>query len=154
MVDEEQFRRTTEQVVTLPCPFEKAIVSRVCGCREARKTNIGEREAMNCGDEEAQLQCVELLTQIRRRANFALGLTHMPSALPHAKAVKLQCGGLLGLQHALDGGDQPDRVSDIRGLVKRALKRCGALEKMPFEQLVRTMAQYDHRQRGRRRNKA
>lgn len=147
MVDEEQYRRAREQLVTLPCPFEKAISSRVCGCRQSKKTQLGEREAMNCGDEGAHRQCVKLLTQIRRRANFALGLTHMPSALPHAKAVKLQCGGLLGLQHALDGEGSMQRVNDVSALVKRALKRCGVMEDMPFEQIVRSVARYDHRQR-------
>lgn len=147
MVDEEQYRRAREQVITLPCPFEKAIVSRVCGCKQAKKTQLGEREAMNCDDEDAQRQCVRLLTQIRSRANFALGLTHMPSALPHAKAVKLQCGGLLGLQRALDGGEETERIGDISALIKRALKRCGTMDDMPFEEIIRTLAQYDHRQR-------
>ena len=153
MVDEEQFRRTRTALSTLSCPYEKAILSRVCGCRKAVKTQIGDRESLNCTDEDAQQQCVEFLNQTRKRANFALGLTHMPSALPHALAVKVQCGGLLGLQHALDIVEAPQRVNDVATLLARAQRRYDGLESCPFDQIMRSVAHYEHRSRARRRNK-
>lgn len=147
MVDEEQYRRTYQEVITAPCPFEKAVLQRVCACPRAAKSNIAEREAVNCRSPEAQETCVAFLHYLRKRANFALGLKRTPGALPHAKAIKIQCGGLLGLQHALDPFAQETRVSDVYGLMNRAVKRFQKISKFPFDQIVREVSKYKGRRR-------
>ncbi len=151
MVDEEEYRRTFNQVVTSPCPFEKAIFRRVCSCRRAEKTNIAEREVVNCRSADAQRNCVEFLHHLRRRANFALGMTRTPGALPHAKAIKIQCGGLLGLQQTLDPFVEEPRVSDVHALVGRALKRFENISDVPYDKIVRFVHQYQVRVRARSR---
>lgn len=150
MVDEEQYRRTRQQILRLPCPYEKAIVSRVCGCAEATKTNLAEREVVSCRAQECQQACLEVLEHIRQRANFALGLTHTSGELPHAKAVKIQCGGLLGLQEALDPDDAQPRICNIFSLIRRAKKHYGAFDGLPFPQIMRAVVRYEHRRRRRR----
>ncbi len=150
MVDEEEFRKTFSQVVTTPCPFEKAIFQRVCACPQAAKTNIAEREVVNCRSAEAQENCVTFLHNLRRRANFALGLTRTPGALPHAKAIKIQCGGLLGLQQALDPFVEEARVADVHALVTRALKRFESMSEVPYDTIVRFVNQYRGRSLSRR----
>jgi len=146
MVDEEHYRRTYKEIITVPCPFEKALLQRACACPMASKTNIAEREAINCQSHEAQENCVDFLQFLRRRANFALGITHTPGALPHAKAIKIQCGGLLGLQKALDPIAEESKVSDVRGLLRRALKRFENLGDLPFDEIIRAVSQYQGRQ--------
>lgn len=150
MVDEEQYRRTYQEVITVPCPFEKAILQRVCACPRASKCNIAEREALNCQSPEAQEACVAFLHELRKRANFALGLKRTPGALPHAKAMKIQCGGLMGLQNTLDPFAQDVRVSDVFGLMNRALKRFQDMSNIPFDQIVREVTKYEGRRRSRR----
>jgi hypothetical protein len=150
MVDEEQYRRTYQEVITAPCPFEKAILQRVCACPRATKCHIAEREAVNCQSPQAQETCVAFLHHVRKRANFALGLKRMPGALPHAKAIKIQCGGLLGLQNALDPFAQESRVSDVHGLMNRAIKRFQEMSNIPYDQIVREVNKYKGRQSPRR----
>lgn len=149
MVDEEEYRRTYKEVVTVPCPFEKAILQRICACPRALKCNIAEREALNCQSTEAQETCVAFLHQLRKRANFALGLKRTPGALPHAKAMKIQCGGLLGLQNTLDPFAQDTRVADVQGLMNRAMKRFQDMSNIPFDQIVREVTKYEGRRRPR-----
>lgn len=150
MVDEEQYRRTYQGVITAPCPFEKAILQRVCACSRAAKCNIAEREAVNCQSPEEQETCVAFLHHLRKRANFALGLKRTPGALPHAKAIKIQCGGLLGLQNALDPFTQESRVSDVSRLINRAIKRFQEMSNIPFDQIVREVNKYKGRRPPRR----
>ncbi len=151
MVDEDQFRRTYEEVMTRPCPFEKAILTRACACPQAGKTHIGEREAVNCSSDGAQETCVAFVQQLRRRANFVLGLTRTPGALPHAQAFKIQCGGLLGLQRSLDPFADESRVADVNGLLKRALKRFGTWDEFPYPEIMQTVSAYQQwRRRARR----
>lgn len=150
MVDEEQYRRTRQEIVRLPCPYEKAILSRVCGCAQAIKMNLAEREVVSCRAQGFQQACLEVLEHIRQRANFALGLTHIPGELPHSKAVKIQCGGLLGLQEALDPNDAQPQVCDIFTLIRRAKKHYGEFDGFPFHQIMRAVVRYEHRRCRRR----
>lgn len=131
-----------EPVSILACSFEKAIVSRSCGCRYANRHNVRSRQIINCQSEEGQKLCVDMLNQIRKSASFALGNAQAPSALPHAKALQIQCGGLTGLQNALDKVEQNQRVSDIYSLVKRAMKRYGSLGELPEQDIVRSIASF------------
>lgn len=147
MVDEDQYRRTYRQHIAVSCPYEKAILSRICACEKAAKSNIAEREAIGCSSSVAQQLCVELVNHTRKRANFALGVAHTSGALPHAKAIKVQCGGLLGLQRVLDGSEDSVHVHNVHGLIRRALKRFKNLDALPFEQIIRSVARYEHRRR-------
>ncbi len=85
---------------------------------------------------------MELLNHMRKSASFSLGVGHAPSALPDAKAVKLQCGGLIGLQNALDRVMETHLVSDIYSLVQRALKRYDSMQALPDQHIVRSIACY------------
>lgn len=147
MVDEEQYRRTYSGVIDQPCPFEKAILTRNCQCSRATRTNIAEREAVNCSDRHARRLCGELLAMIRDKANFALGLTRTPGSLPHVKSMKIQCGGLLGLQRKIAKSAE---VTDVFALVRMACAKYGALSKFPFDDMIRAVADFKGRQRRKR----
>ena len=108
-------------------------------------TNLAEREVVSCRAQECRQACLEVIGNIRRRAKFALGLAHSPGELPHSKAVKIQCGGLLGLQEALGPVDEQARVRDIFALIRRARKRYGEFDALPFSQIMRSIASYEHR---------
>lgn len=147
-MDERAFRDTYNAVNPLACPFEKALLICQCACREARRVNIAERLAVCCLDARAQGDCMLLLELLRRNSAFALKLTHADEVLPHAKYVKVQCGGLLGLQAALrpeQEGTPP--VADIRGLVLEAQERFGGLPELPYNEIVRGIAGFQARKR-------
>lgn len=147
-MDERAFQDAYRATNPLACPFEKAILICRCSCREASRVNIAERDTVNCRDAQAQGDCSLLVGMLRHNAAFALKLTHADAVLPHAKYVKVQCGGLLGLQAVL----QPEyageaRVEDIRGLVLEAQERFGGLQELPYSEIVRGIAGFELRRR-------
>ena len=128
--------------LTLTCLFEKAILSRTCACRYAERNHIGSRPTITCQSSDGHKHCAQMLNYMRKSASFTLGVTYTPSALPHAKATQLQCGGLIGLQNALDKVVQNERVNDVYGLIQRALKRYGSMQELPEQDIVRSIASY------------
>lgn len=147
-MDEQAFKNTYLAVSPLACPFEKAILICQCACRESRRVNIAERIAVSCLESRAQDDCTQLLGLLRHNAAFALKLTHADTVLPHAKHVKVQCGGLIGLHEVLhpETAAAP-QIEDIRGLVLEAQVRFGSLEDLPYNEIVRGIAGFQVRRR-------
>lgn len=151
MTDEDEFRRTLEDVRELPCAFQKAVLNRQCDCSLVERFNLGERECVRCTDYNAARNCWALLQLFREKGRFALGERQIPGALPHAKELRLQAGGLQGLKAALDP-DQRPRVKDIHGLAGRAQATYGGLQRLPFEAVAQGIARFCGRRRSRRRS--
>lgn len=148
-MDERAFKDTYRAVNPLACPFEKAVLICQCACREAKRVNIAERLSVTCLDNQAQSDCSLLLGLLRHNSAFALKLTHPDEVLPHAKYVKVQCGGLLGLQATLwpEQAEEAPRVADIRELVLEAQERYGSLQELPYNEIVRGIAGFQVRKR-------
>jgi len=147
LVDEDQFRRTARSLNRLPCVFERAILSAACQCRLSQRLMIAEREAGACRSQAAQSECADLLAQMRRSAQFVLKLTHVDGPLPFGQEIKVQAGGLLGLQQLLSPDEHMRRVSDVRGLVEEARARFGELGRLPYQEIVKAIGSYQHRRR-------
>lgn len=147
-MDESAFRSTYRAVNPIVCPFEKALVAKRCFCEKAVRTSIAEREAVGCASAELAGICGKLLGLLHSNARFALHVSHLPEALPHAKEMKVQCGGLLGLQGALDAGKaEAATVEDVFVLVKEAVERFGGLESLPYGEIVKTVTAFEIRRR-------
>jgi hypothetical protein len=150
-MDNEVFRRTYRSINERFCPYEKSILTNNCKCSRAKRFCIAEREGVNCGSDEAQARCLELLELLRRQARFALKATDEQAALPHAKAMRVQIGGLRGL-HAVLAPDEPvpAKIEDIDGILESACARFGRLRDLPFQPIVQQIAAYKGRRRLRR----
>jgi hypothetical protein len=149
-LDSDAFRRTYRAINERYCAFEKGILTNQCNCSEAEKFCIAEREGVHCGSDEAQETCVALLDLLRQQARFALKVNEQQRALPHAKAMRLQIGGLRGIAVALDPeAPAPAEIADVRDLLLAAIARFGDLEHLPFPQIMQQIAAY----RGRRRRR-
>jgi hypothetical protein len=149
-LDSDAFRRTYQAINERYCAYEKAILTNHCGCSEAQKFCIAEREGVRCGSDEAQVTCIALLEVLREQARFALKVQNRPPALPHAKAMRLQVGGLRGIAAALDPETAaPTLIPDVRALLLAAIARFGDIEHLPFGRIMQQIAAY----RGRRRRR-
>jgi len=152
-MDNEAFRRTYHPINERFCPFEKSILTNNhCSCRRARRFCIAEREGINCNSDAAQARCLELLELFRSQARFALKTRDEQTALPHAKAMRVQVGGLRGL-HALVSPDMPvpGTIEDIDGIIEAALDRYPTtLATLPYQPIIRQIAAYQGRKRSRR----
>jgi hypothetical protein len=149
-LDSDAFRRTYRAINERYCAFEKGILTNQCSCSEAKKFCIAEREGVHCATDEAQETCIALLDLLRRQARFALKTSEQQRALPHAKAMRLQIGGLRGIAVALDReAPAPSEIADVRALLLAAIARFGALEHLPFPQIMQQIAAYRPRRRRR-----
>ena len=147
-MDNEIFRKTYRDVNERFCPYEKSVLTNQCECAQAQRFLIAEREGVHCKSDRAQQQCLELLEVLRRHARFALKSSDNRSALPHAKAMRIQVGGLRGIHHVLHPGeDVPQPLPDIFGLVEEARARFETLEKLPFQEIIKEIAAYQGRPR-------
>lgn len=150
-MDEDAYRELYRTVNERRCAFEKALLTRLFGCEKLIKANIAEREAVGCSDGSAQQRCQRLLERMQRSAAFVFKRTEMAGPLPHAQEIRVQCGGLLGLQQLIQGESQSSGVADIHDLVRRAAAEYEGLDALPYGTLARSITSYQGRRPRRRR---
>lgn len=145
-MDEKEYKKSYRDINHAPCVFAKAILRQCCACSRAEKLFIAEREAIACKSPGAHQICEAVLNELHQKARFALHLTHPEEILPHGKELKVQCGGLLGLQAALHPErDEATRVEDIYELLTAALERHDDTESLPYGQVVRGITRFQPR---------
>lgn len=151
-MDQDAFRRTYRDVNERFCAYEKSILTNECQCSEAERFCIAEREGVHCGSDDAQEQCLEVLTLLREASRFALKASGDEGMLPHGKAMKIQVGGLRGIRAVLEP-DVPagDPIPDVHGLLCQARASFDDLANLPFSQIMQQVAAYQVKKRSRRR---
>lgn len=145
-MEENEFKKTFRSVNDAPCVFAKALLRRCCACSRAQKLFIAEREAVACKSPGGRQRCEGVLEVLRGKAAFALKLPQIDGPLPHAKELKVQCGGMLGVQESLSG-ERRELVADIHQLLERAFAEYGSAETLPYSEVMRTITAYQSRQK-------
>ena len=147
-MDEQQYRNTYHSINDRRCVFEKTINSRRSTCKQAHRFQLADREGIACRSATANVRCKELLDHMRSKARFALHLTSADSPLPHAREIKVQTGGLLGLQMLLHPEKSAaDNVENIIGLADTALARFERLENLPYDIIVQAIVKFEGRKK-------
>ncbi|WP_295883281.1 hypothetical protein [uncultured Thiohalocapsa sp.] len=155
-MDQDAFRDTYNAVNERRCPYEKSILTGNCDCARAKRFCIAEREGVRCATDDAQARCLAFLEHVRLQARFALRTTDGHSALPHAKAMRVQVGGLRGVRAALAGDEPVDAsspIEDVDGLLHAAVDRFGTLDAFPYALIIQQIAAYKGRQSFRERRR-
>jgi hypothetical protein len=147
-MDEKQYKSTYQSINERRCVFEKTINSRRSTCSKSIRFHLADREGISCRSAAGNALCTELLAQMRRNARFALRLTHADGPLPHAKEIRVQTGGMLGLQTAL----YPERlgqadVEDIISLIDKGLQRYTSIEQFPYEVIIQNIVHFEGRRK-------
>lgn len=137
-MDEAAYRQKFVEVVRRPCAFEKAVLARCVACERSERIQIAEREAVTCRDAESHSRCRALHGHLRHGFSFALGTLHDDTILPHAQEMRVQCGGLKGLQQVLNGSAE---VENVDGLLEQAMRQWGELAEIPWSGVVHAAAQ-------------
>ena len=151
-MDQDAFRRTYREVNDVYCAFEKSVLTNECRCRQAERFCIAEREGVHCRSEAGQARCLRWLDLLRDQARFALRTEEDRQLLPHGKAMRLQVGGMHGLYRLLFPDTQkPPVIDDIDSALAAAEGHFGALESVPFSEVMRAVSAYKVRKRARRR---
>ena len=144
-MDEDNYRRTYREINELACVFEKAVLHQCCKCHRAKHFNLAERIGVACTSAPSQQRCRNFLQIMRRKSVFTLQLPAPESSpLPHAKEIKIQCGGAIGIQNLLQNSEGSSE-RDIDMLLDRALENYRGLEALPYDQIVRSVSGYEAR---------
>jgi len=112
---------------------------------------FADREGIACDASSAHNRCGHLIRLLRENAKFALKVTAIEGELPHAKEIKVQNGGLLGLQHLLRPDLTAENVIDVSGLATLGERTFGSLEKFPYREIVKSIVAFEGRRRPRSR---
>jgi len=149
MVEEDQYRTIYDSVNERRCIFEKSILSRRSTCRYATRFYLADREGIACNAAPAHQRCSRLICLLREKAKFALKITAIDRELPHAREIKVQTGGLLGLQHLLHPDLESANVLDVAALVSLGERTFSALEQFPYREIVKSIVAFEGRPRPR-----
>jgi len=137
-MNEDEFKQARERLNQNPCPFQKAILSSRCGCEKCHRLSIAERENVACISTSAQKRCVELFENFCKNAKFVFKNIDLEGgAMPHGKAMRVQCGGLFGLAATFVDGANFPQVDNIDALVTHSLEKYGNMESLPYQNIVK-----------------
>jgi len=140
-MDEAAYRRARAQTNGLPCVFQGALQARGATCELMAQRSLAEREVLSCTRPTAHINCEILLNLFHERATFPLHLK--PGApLTHATELRLQSGGLLGLQKALTAPNV-----DVHQMVQQAQTIHGGLAELPWLLIVDSIKAWQPRRR-------
>ena len=146
-MEEDEYRSTYQAINPHRCVFEKAINSRRCRCDASERFHLADREGVACSDALLAQRCKLLLDTMRKNARFALQLTKVLGPLPHAKEIRVQVGGMNGLQSLLNAQPENAAIPNIRDLVAAGLVEYGDIEKFPYDELAKTIANFEGRRK-------
>ncbi len=171
-MDEDNYRLAYKEMNPTRCYFEKLLLMRYGNCEQAKKLFLAEREAFACNSESAQQQCFKLLEHLRSNARFSLQITQIDGPLPHAKEIKVQVGGLFGLQQLLSNqnlthtevlndddakfGEQAQEhapIENIFATVNEAVVRYKNLDSIPYNEIVKTIVNFKLPERKRKKKR-
>ena len=130
------------------CAFSQPLLQEAFGCRNALAITRRGGPEVCCTSDAAHADCAALFERMKAAALTAMGMVDDPVQMPHSVVVKVQFGGLLGLQALVDA--PADRVEDIVSLVGQVLARFGDPATLPYDKLAEDIAAYKlKRRRGR-----
>lgn len=136
-MDETAYRQIYSEVIERPCTFEKAVLARCVACNRSKRIQIAEREAVTCQNPASLTRCTSLHDQLRHNFSFALGVVRGDTPLPHAQEMRVQCGGLKGLQSVLNDSAE---VDDVDALLDDVLHKWENLADLPYSEVVHAAA--------------
>jgi hypothetical protein len=133
------------------CAFSQTLIGGQFACAQAEPVVRRGGAEIACRSEDASQRCATLMQCLKDAALPAFGVEDDLLSMPHSVLVKIQFGGLLGVQRLLDAArSDADSVTDINALVEQALDKFGALDAVPCAGIVDDMTDFKPRRRGKR----
>ncbi len=150
-MDEREYKSTYNYINPTRCVFEKAINTRICNCSKSQRFNLADREGVACHSAQSLERCSKLISQLRINARFVFQRKETSQALAHTEEIKIQNGGLIGLQTLLQSSNDKI-VKDIDRLISDAETKYQELEKIPYSQLMKDISAYSLRKHRRKKH--
>lgn len=151
-MDENEYKSTYYSINPQRCVFEKAINSRICNCSKSQRFNLADREGVACTHSMSLQRCNEFLSQLKDKARFALKRIVVDQPLAHTEEIKIQNGGLIGLQEQLKSSKEGS-IQNIDALISLAEQEFKNLAGFPYSEIMQVITTYKIRDRRNRHSK-
>lgn len=135
----------------MKCPFAAPLTKGQFACSHAEEVVRRGGSEYDCRSASDHPVCTALFERLKAQALPAFGVEDDLTSMPHSVLVKIQSGGLLGLQRLVDEPDPEGRIGDIAGLVERAVERYGTVDEVPAAEVEADMTGFRLERRTRRR---
>jgi len=145
-MNENEYRALYNSLNQQRCPYEKALLTRKHNCNNLIRYNIAEREAVGCNNTTDWQRCQFLLNLLRSKAQFAIQSSSQTKALGHAKEIRIQSGGLIGLKNTLSDTN-PDEIINITLLLDDIITEYNDFQNIPFTEVMKSVASFQGRKR-------
>ena len=132
----------------LICPFGATQAKEDFSCRCASKIIRRGGTEFACDSASQHVACSRLLERLKEVALPAFGVADDLTQMPHSTLVKIQFGGLLGLQRMT--GTEAGSVADIATLIDAAISKFDSIDAIPCESLCEDIINYRLSRRSRR----
>jgi len=151
-MDEDSYRQTYHRINSAPCVFEKGILSLTSSCTYQHKFHLADRHCVGCTDAVMQVNCKAFLDHLRKQTRFIFKID-IDGPLPHNKEIKVQNGGMLGMQKLLfkelpenEPQNEMDQMRpDIAQLMLKSIKYYGSIEAVPYNLIMPSVTGYKTR---------
>jgi hypothetical protein len=130
------------------CPFAATLVQHDFACPHAAQIIRRGGAEIACDAEPLHVTCCTVHGHIKQAALQAMGLEDDLLSVPHSQLVKIQFGGLLGLQRHL--GDTSATVTDIAALIMRASQVFASMSDYPMRGIIDSIEHHKLNRRSRK----
>ena len=127
------------------CAFAATLMGGEFACIKAIPVTRRAGPDMACTDHAAHERCAALFEKLKSIALPAMGYEDDLLSMPHSALVKIQFGGLQGLQRLIGEGE--GGIEDINALVDRVLARYGGDASPPYAELAKDISGYKLKRR-------
>lgn len=115
---------------------------------------LADRHGVGCTDTVKQLNCKAFLDHLRQQTRFVFKID-IDGPLPHNKEIKVQNGGMLGVQKVLlNDIEHTECVEDISGLMLKSIEVYGSIESLPYNLIMPSVSTYKTRPKRQRPKKS
>jgi len=142
-MDEDEYRKTYQQVNEIRCVFEKALCSLHCACSKSKPFRLADRSCYGCNSEVSQKKCAELLNELRNQTRFVFKTNDIDGPLPHNKEIRVQNGGLLGMQKLQ--GINSEKVEDVQATISFVIEKYEDVKQLPFDIIMQSVMAFKAR---------
>ena len=135
----------------LICPFSATLVKDDFGCTQATKIIRRGGSEIACNSVNAQQRCTDLFQKLKDTALPEFEVEDDLLQIPHGVLVKIQFGGLLGLQRISNStATAAGNIQDIDALLETSIGMYGSINSIPFSSLCEDISNYQLTRRRRR----
>lgn len=127
----------------LICPFSATLVKDDFGCHQTSKIIRRGGSEIACNRADAHQRCTVLFQRLKDTALPAFGVEDDLLKVPHGVLVKIQFGGLLGLQRISSNSETAaNGIQDIDALLESSIRTYGSADGIPFSSICEDMTTY------------